>query len=63
MELTIEKPDIIFYGYIVQHNKENMIITLFKGHLLKLVFIENQYSTYVKSNLFDNKTVICWQNF
>ena len=29
---------------------------------LKLVFNDNQYSTYIKSNLFDNKTMLFWNN-
>ena len=66
LELTIENPDInnvdeLFHAYIIQHKKEKDYY-LIKCHF-KLVFNDNQYSTYVKSNLFDNKTMISWQNF
>ena len=52
MELTIENPyingvDREFYAYIIKHNKEYDYY-LFKNHL-KLVFNDNQCSTYVKS--------------
>ena len=65
MELTIENPDTknvdeVFYAYIIQHNKEYDY--LIKCHF-KLVLNDNQCSTCVKSNLFDNKTMISWQNF
>ena len=66
MELANENPAInkvreVFYAYIIQHEREN-IYYLIKCHF-KLVFNNNQYRTYVKSNLFDNKTMISWQNF
>ena len=46
---------------MIQHNKEcdNYLI---KFHC-KLVFNDNQYKRYIKSNLFDNKTIVSWQNF
>ena len=66
MELTIENLDInyvdeIFYAYIIKHNKE-FDYYLTKCHF-KLIFSDNQFSTYVKPNLFDNKTKTSWQNF
>ena len=66
MESTIENPDInnideVFYAYIIQHNKKYDYY-LIKCHF-KLVFNDNQYSTYVKSNLFYNKRIISWLNF
>ena len=66
MELTIENPDInnvdeVLYAYIIQHNKEYDYYFI-KCHFI-LVFNDNQYSTYVKSNLFQNKTMTFWQNF
>ena len=65
-ELTIENPDIkivneAFHAYIIQHNRE-CDYYLIKCHF-ELVFDDNQYSTYIKSNLFDNKTKISWRNF
>ena len=61
MELTIENPNIdnvdeAFFAYIIQYNKQydHYII---KCHF-KLVFNNNQYSTWIKSNLFNNKTTI-----
>ena len=64
MELTIENPDInnvdeVFYAYIIQHNKEYDYY-LIKCHF-KSVFNDNQYSTSIKSKLFNNKTMICWK--
>ena len=66
MELTIKNPDMnnveeLFYAYIVQHNKkyENY---RFKS-LFKVAFNDNLYSTFVKSNLFDRKTMSSWQKF
>ena len=66
MELTIETPDInnvdeVFHAYIIQHNKEYEYY--FTKCQFILVFNDNQYSTYVKPNLFDDKTLISWQNF
>ena len=65
MELTIENPDInnvdeVFYVYILQLNKQYDHY-FFKCHF-KLVFNDNQYSTWIKSNLFDTKTMIPWEN-
>ena len=65
LELTIEKPNInnvdeVFYAYIIEHNKQYDYY-LIKRHFI--FFSDNQYSTDVKSNLFDNKTMISWQNF
>ena len=64
MELTIDNPDInkvdeVFHAYIIQHNKQNDHF-LIKYHF-KLVFNDNQYSTWIKSNLIDNKTMISWK--
>ena len=61
MKLTIDNPDInnvdeVFYAYIIQHKKEYDYYRI-KCHF-KSVLKGNQYSTYVKSNLFDNKTMI-----
>ena len=66
MEVIIENPDInnvdeVCYAYIIQHKKQNEYY-LIKRHS-KIVFNDNQSNTYVKSNLFDNKTKISWQNF
>ena len=66
MELTFENPHIdnvdeVCYAYIIQHNKEYDYYFI-KCHF-NLVFKDNQYNTYVKSNFFDNKTIISWQNF
>ena len=66
MELTIENlyinnVDEVLYAYNIQHNKE-YDYHLMKYHF-KLVFNDNQYRTYVKSNLFDTKTTVCWKNF
>ena len=66
MEITIENPNInnvdeVFYTYILQHNKEYDYYHI-KLHF-NLVPNDNQYSTYVKSNLFDNRTMISWKNF
>ena len=65
MELTIENADINnvhqeFYAYNIQHNKQYDHF-LIKCHF-KLVFIDIQYSTWIKSNLFNNKTIISWKN-
>ena len=65
MELTIENPDInnvdeVFYVYILQLNKQYDHYFI-KCHF-KLVFNDNQYSTWIKSNLFGNKTMIPWKN-
>ena len=66
IDLTIENPNINnvdreFNVYIIQLN-EKYDCYLIKCHF-KLVFNDNQYSTYVKCNLFDNKTMISRQNF
>ena len=66
MELTIENPDInnvdeVFYAYIIQHKKEYDYY-LIRCHF-NLVFNDNQYSEYIKSNFFDSKTMISWQKF
>ena len=66
MEITIEKPDInkvyeVFYAYIIQINKQYDQYSI-ECHV-KLVFNDNQYSTYVKSNLFSNKTMISWKKY
>ena len=65
-ELIIENPAIksvieTFYAYIIQHNRE-CDYYLIKCHF-ELVFNDNQYSTYIKSNLFDNKLKIFWRIF
>ena len=66
MDLTIENLDInnvdeLFYAYIIQNNKQYDYY-INKCHL-KLVFNVIQYSTCVKSNFFDNKTMVSCQNF
>ena len=50
-----------FFAYIFQYNNENDYYPI-QCHF-KFVFNDNQYSTYVKSNLFDKKTMISRQNF
>ena len=66
MELTIENPDInnvdeIFYAYIIQHNKHYDHF-LIKCHF-KLVFNLYQCGTWIKSNLFNNKTMMSWKKY
>ena len=61
MELTFENPNIdnldeVLYPYITQHSKQYDHY-LIKCHF-KLVFNDNQYSVWIKSNLFNNKTMI-----
>ena len=59
--LNINDIDEIFYAYIMVHNKK------YDYYLIKcqfeLVFNDNQYSTYVKSNLFDNETMFSGRIF
>ena len=50
-----------FYINIFQHKKQYDYFPI-KCHF-KLVVNDNQYSRCVKSNLFDNKTIISWQKF
>ena len=57
----MDNVDEVFFAYIIQHNKQYDHY-LIKCHF-KIVFIDNQYSTYVNSKLFDNKTMISWQSF
>ena len=64
MELNIENLDInnldeVFYVYIFQLNKQYDHY-LNKCHFI-LVFNDNEYSTWVKSNFFINKTLISWK--
>ena len=64
MELTIENPDIsnideVLYPYIFQHNKQYDHF-LIKCHF-QLVFNENQYSTWIKSNFLNKKALISWK--
>ena len=66
MELTIENLDIhnvdeVFYAYILQLNKQYDHY-LIKCHF-KLVFNDNQYSTWNKSHLFINKTMNSWRKY
>ena len=66
MEIFIENPDMnnideVFYAYIILQKKQKDFY-LFKCHF-RSVFNENQYSEYVKSNLFFNGTMISWQKF
>ena len=66
MELTIENPEVnnideVFYAYVIQHNKEYDYYHI-KCHF-KLAFKDYQYSTYVKCNLFDYKTLVSWKNY
>ena len=58
LELTIKNPNIIdfdevFCAYIIQLIKQYDHY-LIKCHF-KLVFKDNQYSTWIKSNFFNNK--------
>ena len=64
MEIIIENPDLnnvdeVFHAYNIQHNKEYDYYGI-KCHF-KLALNDNQPSTYVRSNLFDNKTMISWK--
>ena len=64
--LTIEEPDIndidnAIYAYFIQ-NKKKYAYYLIKFQFKK-VFNDNQCCPYVTSKLFDNKTMISWQNF
>ena len=66
MELTIKNPDIynvdeVFYAYNIQHNKyyDHFFI---KCHF-KLVFNDNQYSTWIKPDLFNKKRMISWKKY
>ena len=65
MELTTENHDINNVdrdsSYNIQHNTEDDYYLVKCEY--KLVFIDNQYSTYVKSNLIDNKTMVSSENF
>ena len=66
MELTIENLDMnnvdeVFYVNIIQLNKQYDHY-LIKCHF-QLVFNDNQYSTWVKSNLFNNKTMNSWKKY
>ena len=66
MESTIKNPNInnideVSYAYIIQHNKQYDHFFI-KCHF-KLVFNENQYSTWIKSNLFNNETMIAWKKY
>ena len=66
MELPIENPDInnvdeVFCPHIIQHNKEYYYY-LIKCHF-QLVFNDNQYSTYIKFDLIDKKTMIFLAEF
>ena len=64
MDLTIENPDMnnvdeVFYVYILQLNKQYDHY-LIKRHF-KLVFNNNHYSNWIKSNLFNNKLLVSWK--
>ena len=64
MEITFENPDINnidreIFGYIIEHNKKYDHF-LIKCHF-KLVVDENQYMTWIESNLLDEKTMISWK--
>ena len=64
MEITIENPDInnvdeVVHTYNIQHNKEYEHYLL-KCHF-KLIFNNNHFSTRVRSNLLDNKTMVPWK--
>ena len=65
MKLTIENLDIddideVFHAYIIHHKK----IRSFPYQMhFELVFNDNQYSTWSKSNLFNNKTMISWKKY
>ena len=61
MELTIENLDInnvdeVFCVYILQLNRQYHVY-LIKCHFI-LVFNDIQYSTWIKSNIFNKKTWI-----
>ena len=66
MELTFENPnkddiDEVFFTFIIQHNKQ------YDHYLIKfhfdLVSNDSQYSTWIRSNLFNNKTMIAWKKY
>ena len=65
-ELAIENPnmndiDEILCAYIIELSKKYDYYVI-KCHS-KFVFNDNQYSTYIRSNLFDNKTMLSGKNF
>ena len=51
----------MFYTYIYQHSKEYDYYSL-KCHF-NLVFYDNQYSTWIKSDLLDNKKMLSWKKY
>ena len=66
MELTIEILDInnvdeVFYVYVLQLNKQ------YSHYLIncqfQLVFNDNRYNTWIKSNLFSSKTLFSWKKY
>ena len=64
MELTIDNLDInnvdeVFCVYFIQHKKQYDHY-IFKCYF-KLVFNDNQYSTWIRVNFFNNKTTISWK--
>ena len=66
LEITIGNPDInnideVFYAHIIQHNKQYDHF-LIKCHF-RITFIDSQYSTWIKSNVFNNETMIVWKKF
>ena len=66
MQLTVENPDInnvdeVFNAYNIQHKKDNDYYRI-QCHF-KLVFNDNQNSTYVKCNFLIKKLMISWQKF
>ena len=52
----------MIYFMLTLSNIKKFDYYLIEGHF-KFVFIDNQYSTYIKPNLFDNKTMVSWKNF
>ena len=66
MELTNVNPDINnvdekFYTYIFQQYKEYDLYLI--NCQFKIVLNDDQKNTWIKSNFFNNKTMISWKNY
>ena len=58
---NINSSDEVFFAYIIQHNKQYDQCRI-KSHF-KLVSNDNQFVTWIKSNLFNNKTKMSWKKY